>query len=373
MFLENLRVRSFRNISELDFRFEKKLNIIHGENAQGKTSVLESIYYLALTKSFRMNSEKIALKYDEEFFDLEGKFVNDNQAPVKLRLFYSETDGKHVFYNEGKINKYSEIIGIVPVVLLSLEDLDISYGLPAKRRRFIDILLSQINPVYLKALQSYKKNLLNRNRVIKDIKEGYAKNDDLFPWDIQLSREGTVIIKNRNAFVGFLNERLSEYYDHISEGNEKIKTIYKSSVLNKTDAYNPETLESDYKYLLEQAHERDLDLQTTQFGPHRDDLEFIKDDHPLKSFGSQGENKTFLIALKFAESDYLRMHLYEKPILLLDDIFGELDNLRIKNLMKFVKEVGQTFITTTIRDKFSMIDSGDSQFLYMSKGKMSEA
>jgi len=373
MFLKNLSVRSFRNIQKLDTRFEKLLNIIYGENAQGKTSVLEAIYYLALTKSFRAVSEKISLKHNESFFDIEGNFFTEDDSQLKIRLFFSENNGKNIFYNENKIKKYSEIIGVIPVVLLSLDDLDITYGNPAKRRQFIDILLSQINPLYLQSLQQFKKSLLHRNQLLKDIKEGIAKTAELYPWDIQICESGSFIIRSRINFVEFLNERLSKYYDHISDKDESINTVYRSNVLENADNYEQPVIIEEFQKLLKENLDRDINFQNTHAGPHKDDLEFIKDGQPLKSFGSQGENKTFLIALKFAESDYIKMKTDKKPLLLLDDIFGELDNSRIQNLITYVKTVGQTFITTTLKEKFDVLDKEDSQLWLMKDGLINEA
>jgi DNA replication and repair protein RecF len=364
-------VQSLRNIESLDVNFKKQLNVIYGENAQGKTSVLEAIYYLALTRSFRANNEKIVLKYDQEYFDIDGEFES-NEISFHIRIYYSDKDHKHVFYNGSRIKKFSEIIGIVPVVLLSLEDLDISYGIPAKRRRFLDILLSQINPLYLQALQTYKRSLQNRNRLLKDIKDGHASKNVLFPWDEQLCENGSYIIRSRHSFIEFLNERLSDYYDHIAENNDNISTVYRSAVLKKTESEGDTSLEDAYGAILHDATDRDIEMQTTHYGPHREDLEFMKNGYPLKEFGSQGENKTFLVALKFAESDYLKKSVRKKPILLLDDIFGELDHNRIYNLMKFVKQVGQTFITTTIREKFINLDLGDIEFFNMKNGSIYE-
>jgi DNA replication and repair protein RecF len=367
-----LCIQSFRNIDSIEICFDKQLNIIYGENAQGKTSILEAIYYLALTKSFRANNEVIALKYNQDFFDIEGEFINDEGSEFRIRVYYSQKENKHIFYNENQIRKFSEIVGIVPVILLSLEDLDISYGIPAKRRRFLDILLSQVNPLYLQALQIYKRSLQNRNKLLKDIKDGQASPEALFPWNKQLCEYGSFIIRSRKSFVDFLNERLSDYYDHISERDEKIETIYRSAVLSKKEDLPDSSLEQIYENTLMDNQDRDVEFQTTQTGPHREDLEFIKDGHPLKSFGSQGENKTFLIALKFAESDYLKKSMNKKPMLLLDDIFGELDRIRIHNLMRFVNQVGQTFITTTIRDKFLDLEIENLQLFHMEEGKIYE-
>jgi DNA replication and repair protein RecF len=197
--------------------------------------------------------------------------------------------------------------------------------------------------------------------------------EDLYPWDVQISENGSFIIRSRYSFVEFLNERLSQYYDHISDKEEEICTIYRSNVLDNADKMEIDAINEAFRNSLTENREKDIILQNTHIGPHREDLEFIKDGQPLRSFGSQGENKTFLIALKFAESDYIKMKTNKKPLLLLDDIFGELDNYRTHNLITYVKNVGQTFITTTLRDKFGILDTEDSQLWHMKEGMIYEA
>jgi DNA replication and repair protein RecF len=368
MYLEKLYLNNFRNISNEELKFDKNVNIFFGENGQGKTSILESIYYLSISKSFRVNSEKITLQHSKEYFNIKGKYNTKNNNDIFIRLFYSIKDGKNIFLNENKIEKFSEIIGIVPTVLLSLEDLELTYGVPANRRRFLDILLSQVSPLYLQALQNYKKSLLQRNKLLSLINDNKESKKALFPWDEQLVQYGVEIISSRLKIVEYLNTKIAQYYKIISDKNENISINYKSNLIKKLEKVDIDKLKNKYFELLSLDIENDILRQTTLIGPHRDDVEFLKDDHLIKSFGSQGENKTFLIALKFVESEYLKEKKNESPVLLMDDIFSELDSKRNNNLVKYIKNIGQIFITTTQRDKFKNSYLKDSNYIEIRNG-----
>ena len=222
MKLKELSLSNFRNLNEQKVQFDKGLNILYGENGQGKTSILEAIYFLAISKSYRAKSEKIVLQFDKEFFDIKGIFANVENVDTSIRIFYSQKDGKNVFVNDNRLEKFSEIIGITPVILLSLEDMELTYGVPSNRRRFIDILLSQINPIYLNALQNYKKSLLQRNKHLSLIYEKRENVNSLFPWDEQLIHYGSEIIKYRISLIEYLNDKISYYYRSLSDNNEKI-------------------------------------------------------------------------------------------------------------------------------------------------------
>jgi len=366
MYLKQIELNHFRNISGEKIDFSRQINIIHGRNGQGKTSLLEAVFFLAITKSFRAKSEKIVLQHDKEYLQITGLFETDMKDTFSVRVYYSAAEGKHVFLNQNKIDKFSHLIGKIPVTLLSLEDLELAYGVPANRRKFIDILLSQVSPIYLQALQVYKKTLSHRNRLLSLISENKENGSILFPWDEQLVKNGSYIIRLRQQFIQFANEKIAGYYRRISFRDEQITVKYKINIPVESEADN---IEKIFKQTLFENYDADIQRQNTLIGPHRDDLIFYKEGFPLKTYGSQGENKTLLIALKLVESEYLKEKTSENPILLMDDIFGELDNERINNLIGCVIPFGQTLITTTSREKISGVPDEAVRFLEIEQGK----
>jgi DNA replication and repair protein RecF len=368
MYLKQLYLTNFRNLTEQKINFSAKLNILFGKNGQGKTSILESIYFLSISKSFRTKSEKIALQFEKDFFDIKGNFKGHKHEDISVRVFYSLNDGKHIFLNENKLEKFSELIGIIPVILLSLEDLELTYGVPSNRRRFIDILLSQVSPIYLNALQKYKKSVLQRNKHLSLIFDKVESVNSIFPWDEQLARYGSDIIEYRLAFIEYMNTHVSNYYKILSENDEKIRLEYKSRITPQKSSYDKKDIEKKFKDLLKSELQNDIQRQSTAIGPHRDDIYFFINDNLLKSFGSQGENKTFLIALKLIEGNYLKDRLKVDPIFLMDDIFGELDSNRIERLTNYTTNIGQTFITTANNEKFSGTVSNDINLIRINNG-----
>lgn len=370
MRLNQVSITNFRNIENLNIEFDKKLNIFYGENGQGKTSILEAIYFLSISKSFRAKSERIVLQFEKDFFDIKGYFKDRYVRKFTIRIFYSLKDGKNLFLNEKKLDRYSEIIGITPVILLSLEDLELTYGIPSNRRKFIDILLSQVSPLYLHALQNFKKSILQRNKHLNLIYEKKETIKSLFPWDEQIVKHGSEIINYRLRLIEYINKSISIYYRLISEKNEDIKVKYKSRITNKLEKLNIDLIEEKFRELLKSELQTDLQKQSTTIGPHRDDIQFFMNDNLFRSYGSHGENKTFLIALKFLEGDYIKKILKTEPIFLMDDIFGELDSKRIDKLTEHVSMIGQTFITTVSKSKFTESKFKNINFININNGRV---
>ncbi len=364
MFIDELSLFNFRNISKQTFHFENKINIIFGKNGQGKTSILESIFFFSITKSFRTNAEKTVLQHEKEYFDISGKFKANNSNMLNVRIYFSQAEGKNIFLNNNKLKKYSELIGVFPAILLSLEDLELIIGDPRNRRRFMDILLSQVNPLYLQHLQKYKKTLQQRNKVLSLINTGECNRSALEPWDDRLVTYGIEIIKARVILSDYLNSKLSGFYQMISKTNDTISVRFKSNVTDAKGNLN----KNQYFEKLFKTVDSDIIRQRTQTGPHRDDLEFLKNEFLIKAYGSQGENKTLLIALKFCESHYLKEKLKEDPLILMDDIFGELDIYRINNLLNYLPSIGQTFITTTLKNKFENSGLKNPGYIQIDRG-----
>ncbi len=352
MKLINLEIKNFRNIKEANIKINNNINIIYGGNAQGKTSILEAIYLLGITKSFRVNDDRLIVNNNCEFYEIKGTFQSFSKIIFNVRLFFSIKEGKHLFVDSEKLKTFSSFIGKVPVILLSLEDLELTYGSPSFRRKFIDILISQIDPLYLQALKKQIKILKHRNKLLTMIKENEQTPEALIPWNVQLAETASYIAFKRFEIVTQLNPLISDFYKKISEKDEQIiikyQTFFPQEMLN-----NIEELKSFYQKKLMELVERDVHYGTTTNGPHRDDLNFFKDGSPIKTFGSQGENKTFLISLKFAEAILIQNTTKERPLLLLDDIFSELDTNRVHNVLETVEQLDhQTFITTTDSERF---------------------
>ncbi|WP_456441210.1 DNA replication/repair protein RecF [Caldithrix abyssi] len=355
MKLINLQVKNFRNIKQLTLNITKNINIIYGGNAQGKTSILEAIYLLGITKSFRVNDDRSIVNSGNEFYEVRGTFRKNLKNTFNIRLFFSINEGKHLFWEQKKVKTFSEMIGKVPVILLSLEDLELTYGSPSFRRKFIDILISQIDPLYLQALKQLIRILKNRNKLLSMIKEGGQKEEALIPWNLQLAEHASYVCLKRHEIIEEINPLIYHFYKNVSGRNEKIEIKYKS-FFDAAALKEKEVMKTLYLKKLNEVKERDINYTTTTIGPHRDDLIFFKDDALIKIFGSQGENKTFLISLKFAEAVLMEKIIDEKPILLLDDIFSELDLTRIQKVVENIQHLQfQTFITTTNAEKF---DSG---------------
>jgi DNA replication and repair protein RecF len=352
MVLKYIELQNFRLFSQIDLYFKDGINLITGKNGQGKTSLLEAIHYLALTKSFKTSKDKNAVKFDTSFFNIKSTFTSHSSRQSQIRFYYSFQDQKQIYLNAKRINKFSEYIGTVPIVVLTLDDLKLSYGNPAERRKFLDVLLSQVSQLYLENLKSYRKTIQQRNALFATRNDRVIRNQ-IGIWNEQLVCYAIPIIRKRLEMVEFFNQHLTYKYNSFTNNNEQIRILYKSNIYKNLENVSEAEMKNMYFEILSQNLNKDIEFQTTMYGPHRDDICFLKNDKSFKDFGSQGENKTLIIVLKLLESDYLTQKRDRTPILLLDDIFGELDNSRMHILIANLKSIGQTFITTTMGNKFS--------------------
>jgi DNA replication and repair protein RecF len=351
MILKELEIENFRLFPYLKIEFSDGINIISGMNGQGKTSILESIYYLALTKSFRTSNDNHVISYDKNHFNIKSNFLSGDSDKKFIRVFHSSSEGKHLFINRKEVLKFSEYIGMVPCVTLTLDNLKLTMGGPLERRRFLDILISQISPVYLEDLKIYRRTVMQRNALLaKEDKRDIKKQIHI--WNEKLIDHGSRIISQRLDFIEFLNIHLSEYYNRISMLNDKLGVEYKSSLGDNDFFTDLKRISEKFAKKLSLVFEFEVERKKTIIGPHRDDVQFFKEDKIFKDFCSQGENKTLVIALKFLEWEYISKERRIKPILLLDDIFGELDETRMQGLLDFLEVIGQAYITTTMQDKF---------------------
>lgn len=351
MILNKLCLENFRNFSFIDLNFGDGINLIAGMNGQGKTSILESIYYLALTKSFRTSNDKNAIKYDNNFFNIKSSFISQSTKINNIRVHFSKLEGKHIFVNEKKISRFSEFIGTIPCVILTLDDLKLTYGGPAVRRNFLNILLAQVSPIYLDSLKYYKRVLQHRNSLLMHENNSFIRKQ-MEAWNIQLINHGAHLIQRRLELIKFLNDNLSSCYSNLIPQPDHISVFYKSSIGENLSTKSLEEIKEIFMQKLQAVFDYELDKKNSVVGPHRDDVEFYKNERSFKEYASQGENKTLIIALKFLEWQYLYQKRDTNPILLLDDVFGELDDYRMKGLLKFFNQTGQTFITTINENRF---------------------
>lgn len=335
MFLERLIIKNFRNLNELELNFDRMINIFVGENGAGKTNFLEAIYFLAILKSFRTNQDKQLVKFGEKRFFLNSKILKKDTA-IDINVLF-DSNQKKVKVNNKILTKIIDLIGQLIVVAFTPEDLEIVKGSPAIRRRFIDIELSQVSPIYLYHLQRYLKILKHRNQTLSALKRnGTVDIKELEAWDDQLVEVGSQIISKRKELISKLNPLVEEIYPQISAGKEKMKIEYKPCVI-----------EEKFREKLKERQKQEIQQEVTLVGPHRDDISFYINDVEARYFASQGQQRTITICLKLAELQNIHLQTDEFPILLLDDVTSELDKNRRDSLLKFIGADNQIFITTT--------------------------
>jgi len=346
--LTSLFARNFRNLTKLEANFEKSVSAFVGKNAQGKTNILEAITLLAFGKSLRSNTEKSLLKTGEDFFRVEGMGKNEKDEKIKIEI--SSSLVKKTFKLNGKTITQSKLVGNFPIVSFSPEDLNLLLLSPSLRRRYLDILLSQSSHQYLFALNAYGKALKNRNALLVRIGGNLAQEDELDFWDGELAKHGSLIGKMRSEFAEFMKAPLEKNFQEISN----TKSVLTMRITN----FKGEGI-TEKKYLenLTKLRDKDLKYENTNYGIHRADLLFELDGKLLSENGSRGEIRSTILALKFVELKFIESVLAEKPILLLDDVFSELDESRQKSLMHLIQN-HQTFLTTT---KISHLDAAEEK------------
>ncbi|MBJ8350077.1 DNA replication/repair protein RecF [Streptococcus zalophi] len=359
MQLESLKLLNFRNYTNANLDFSPHLNVFVGKNAQGKTNLIEAIYFLSLTRSHRAKSDKELIAFSQNHLNVSG---NVNRLQGKLTLDISLSDkGRITKVNHLKQSKLSDYIGHLPVVLFAPEDLQLIKGSPSLRRKFIDIDLGQIKPLYLTDLSNYNHVLKQRNSYLKTT----AKIDPVFlsVLDEQLITYGSQVIRQRLSFIKKLATKANQHHLQISNQQEHLSMSYQSSV-KFTDE---NTVEEAFRKQLKKQLDRDLFKKNTSIGPHRDDILFLINNIEA-NFGSQGQHRSLILSLKLAEIDLIKETINDYPILLLDDVMSELDNHRQLKLLENIHESVQTFITTTSLDHLHQIPDDIQLFLIESGG-----
>ncbi len=349
MELKQLKLIDFRNYVQATIDFFSGVHIFYGKNGAGKTSILEAVYYLALTKSFRTAQDRHLIRHQQNMFRVEGDFQSDQGRALHCGIAYSLQQGKRLTVDGQRIERFAEYIGQLPVVLLHPADLMLSQGSPSTRRRFLDVLLCQSSHVYLHHLSRYNRTLKQRNQLLQSYPEERAA---LEAWDAQLAEHGALLMARRLTAVEELSEQVALLYQQLSQTAASVKLVYRSSVpLNGSDRPEEAFLQA-----LKRNRATDLQLGYTGVGPHRDDVLFLINGKPFRNYASQGEHKTLIVALKLAEHQYLKEHVARQPIFLFDDLFGELDAQRIGQMLGYLGKIGQVLVTTTSRTFFEKVN-----------------
>lgn len=342
MILKSLSLVNYKNFESQSFNFNEKINCFVGNNGVGKTNILDAIYHLSFGKSYFNPVALQNIKHDEDFFVVNGDYEKDDN-PEKIVISLKRGQKKVIKRNGKAYEKFSEHIGFLPLVIISPADRDLIIEGSSTRRKFIDSVISQSDKSYLSNLINYNKVLAQRNALLKYFALNHTFNaDTLEIYNEQLTEYGTIIYEKRDAFLKEFIPIFKSRYEAISNGNESVDLVYESHLS-----------EDNLNTLLVKHINKDKALQYTSVGIHKDDLVFNIEGHPVKKFGSQGQQKSFLIALKLAQFDFIKAQSGVNPILLLDDIFDKLDEQRVAQIIKLVDDenFGQLFISDTHVDR----------------------
>ncbi|GAB5407748.1 MAG: DNA replication/repair protein RecF [Balneolaceae bacterium] len=344
MLITTLELLHFRNHKKNEVEWAPHLNVITGPNGAGKTSLIDAIHYLCMSRSFVSSSDMYVTHQGESYFMLKGKFEGEIRSEFEVSCSYSRGDGKKIFINDGPLDRLSDLIGMVPVVVLSPDDKKLTLEGPVERRSFLDSFISQISNSYLRDLLDYRRIRKQRNTLLQN----YRNTPEMLemylePWDKQLVEVGSRIVAKRFEVLEKFKDYLARDYAMISGMNLTTGLEYQTFCEPSVD---PTEIESYYYEALKKNHEKELEREQTLIGPHRDEVVFYLDEFELRRFGSQGQHRLFALSLKLAQLHYYSDELDDLPIFMLDDVFGDLDLPKTEILLKALQEhKGQTFIT----------------------------
>jgi DNA replication and repair protein RecF len=343
MFLQKLTLTNFKNYPSIELALSDKINYFVGSNGVGKTNLLDAIHYLSFCKSYFNVIDTQNILHDQEFFSIQGTFINSNDSPDVVFCNQKRNHRKVVKLNKKEYERLADHIGLFPLVMVSPHDNDLIYSGSDERRRFLDGFISQFDRVYLDNLINYNKALFQRNRLLKIFFESRSfDKDSLEIWDSQLLTLGNKIYDKRVSFVEDFTPFFNRFYQFISGNKEQVSLAYESQ-LNQ----------SSFEELQADTLQKDRQVQYTTAGIHKDDLIFNIGGFPLRKFGSQGQQKSYTIAIKLAQFEYTKNIKGFKPILLFDDIFDKLDDQRVEHIVKLASDdsFGQVFITDTQKER----------------------
>ena len=339
MIIKSLELNNFRNYQSLAIDFSKGTNIFYGDNAQGKTNVLEAIFISSTTKSHKASKDKDIIKFFEEEAHIRTYIEKDDEI-IKVDMHLRSAKSKGIAINNQRIKKAAELMGILNVVFFSPEDLAIIKSGPSERRRFADMELCQLDHIYLYNLNHYNKIISQRNKLLKDIQMNHSLRETISIWDTQLVTYGVKIIARRQEFAEQINNIIGKIHKKISGDKEELKIFYEA-----------DTSIEEYEKNLLANQEKDIRLKQTTVGPHRDDFSFYINDIDIRKFGSQGQQRTAALSLKLSEIELIKKITKDTPVLLLDDVLSELDSNRQNFLLNYIGKI-QTIVTCTGLDEF---------------------
>jgi len=347
--LEKIVISDFRNIQLQELEFSPNVNCISGNNGEGKTNLIDAIYYLSMTKSAFATSDKFNFRHGTDEFSIAGTYRMQNGLSSRFAVKMTSKGDKKVRRDDKNYDKVSEHIGVLPIVMVSPSDISLVSDSGEERRRFVNSVLSQIDPVYLSLMQQYNRLLLQRNRILKEMDPDRGLLEVI---DMRMSDLAEPVYKARKRFADELGPIVSEYYKALSGDSEQVSVGYESEL---ADATLMDVFASRY--------EKDRMLRYTGAGIHRDDFSFTMNGYPIRRYGSQGQQKSFLVSLKFAQYEVMKRNYGFAPVLLLDDVFDKLDMGRISNLLQMVasNDFGQIFITDSNKVRMAGIVDGLTQ------------
>lgn len=341
MIVESLKLQNYRNYEYLNMNFDEKINIIYGDNAQGKTNILESMYVCATSKSHRGSKDREIIRFDNDESHIKVN-VRKNDMNYRIDMHLKKNKPKGIAVNGIPIKRAVELFGILNIVFFSPEDLNIIKNGPSERRRFIDMELSQLDKIYLDCLINYNKVVNQRNSLLKEY--AFSGREDIISsldiWDMQLLKYGNDVIKSREKFVKEINDLVKSIHTKLSGDREQLEIIYEPCVK-----------EQDFESELVRVRDRDLKFKCTNIGPHKDDMCFLINGMDVRKYGSQGQQRTAALSLKLAEIELVKQIIHDTPVLFLDDVLSELDSRRQNFLLDSIGNI-QTMITCTGLDEF---------------------
>lgn len=339
MIIKSIELADYRNYDSLALEFDKGTNILYGDNAQGKTNILESIFVAATTKSHKGSKDKEIIRFEKEEAHIRT-YIEKENIETKVDMHLRKSGSKGIAVDGQRLKKAVDLLGICNVVFFSPEDLGIIKNGPSERRRFVDMELCQLDNFYVYNLSNYNKIVNQRNKLLKDMYMNPDLKETLNIWDMQLVSFGGKIIERRKLFCEQLNEIIYEIHKKLSGGKEEIKIVYE-----------PDVEITDFENRLKNSQDRDIKSKMTTVGPHRDDFSFFIGDIDIRKFGSQGQQRTAALSLKLSEIELVKKITKDTPVLLLDDVLSELDSNRQNYLLNSIGNI-QTIITCTGLEEF---------------------
>ena len=365
MILKRISILNYKNLEQVELDFSPKMNCIIGQNGMGKTNLLDAVYYLSFCKSATNAVDSQNVMHNQEFFVIQGSYMTDGGDVEEVYCGLKRKQKKQFKRNKKEYSRLSDHIGFIPLVMVSPADSELISGGSEERRRFMDVVISQYDKEYLEALIRYNKALMQRNTLLK---AEYEPDEELMSvWEEMMAAAGEVVFRKRMEFINEFVPTFQSFYSHISQDKEQVNLSYESHAMR-----------GDLLQLIRESRQRDRIMGYSLRGVHKDDLTMQLGEYPIKREGSQGQNKTYLIALKLAQFDFLRRTgSNTTPLLLLDDIFDKLDASRVEQIVKLVAgdRFGQIFITDTNRehlDKILQKVDGDYKLFGVENGSISE-